>query len=109
MESTKELKAYNFECYFKEPISKQNGWEIKFPTIFAYTKEEAKNILKNEVPLFDCIILFNYEVLADKAEIKHYEIFGRKFVFYKHIYNRNEKGIYKYEEINYLKNGSYYN
>ena len=54
-----ELKAYQFEIYTCNEITGETGWDIKFRTVLAYSKKEAKELLR-ETPFFDCIILFNY-------------------------------------------------
>lgn len=68
------MKAFNFEVYTKNQVTGEEGWDIKFPTIYAETKEEAKAFLKSDYPDFDCIILFNYGVDIEDGSIdmKHY-------------------------------------
>lgn len=68
------MKAFNFEIYTKHPQTGEEGWEIEQPTIFAETKEKAKQFLKESYPNFDCIILFNYgiEITDGSVEAKHY-------------------------------------
>jgi len=69
-------KAFNFEIYTCNPATGEGGWDIKNPYIFAEDKKAAKEILKNDYPDFDCIILFNHEIeltpefqaLVDKGE-----------------------------------------
>jgi len=50
-----ELKVFKPECYFKDPITGQEGWSIEFPKVLALTKKEAKDIIK-KMPNFDCFI-----------------------------------------------------
>jgi hypothetical protein len=64
-------KSYRFEIYTKDPITGHGGWEIKFIHVFAKTKEQAKEKLK-EYPLFDTIILYDGEQEMTDAEIKKY-------------------------------------
>lgn len=63
------MKAFNFEIYTCHPITGEGGYDIKFPTVYANTKEEAKLFLKNEYPNFDCIILFNYGIDINESDI----------------------------------------
>jgi len=65
-------KSFNFEAYFCNPVTLEGGWDIKMISVFAETKIQAKEILK-KVPYFDCIILFNYEVPMNDADVKVYE------------------------------------
>lgn len=53
------IKEYNFEIYTKHPETGKTGWDIKFASVFAASKDEAKVLLK-DYPHFDCIILFNF-------------------------------------------------
>lgn len=62
------MKAYNYEIYTVNEQTGETGWDIKFRTIFAETREEAKQILKNS-PFFDCVILFNWCVELDMANL----------------------------------------
>lgn len=59
-------KKFGFEVYTLNPETKDTGWDIKFVDVIAETKAEAKEILKTW-DLFDCIILFNYEVHQTSA------------------------------------------
>lgn len=52
-------KMFVFEVYMKNPITKEEGWNIDFPIVFAEDYNEAKEILKT-IPDFDCIILFDH-------------------------------------------------
>lgn len=56
------MKAINFEIYTKHPQTGEIGWEIEIPTIFAESKKEAIQFLKESYPNFDCIILHNYTI-----------------------------------------------
>jgi hypothetical protein len=73
MENTTQQNQYfNFEIYtcndapVKEGIYKGakigeiSGWDIKMVSVKADTKQEARQELK-KYPLFDCIILFNFQ------------------------------------------------
>lgn len=53
------MKEYNFEIYTKHPVTNDSGWDIRFASCFADSKESAKEIIKS-YPLFDCIILYNF-------------------------------------------------
>lgn len=68
------MKAFNFEVYTCNPLTGEEGWDIKFPTVFAEDKKDARRILKEYYPHFDCVILFNYEIeIKDGSiEAKHY-------------------------------------
>lgn len=65
-------KAYNFEVYTCNPATGETGWDIKCPTIFATDKANAREILKNEYPHFDVIILFNYCTEMSESDITTY-------------------------------------
>ena len=72
MKNAEQNKYFNFEVYtFNDvevtegvykgaKIGEVSGWNIKMVSVKANTKDEAKKELKN-YPLFDCIILFNFE------------------------------------------------
>lgn len=62
------MKAYQFEIYTIDSVSGQTGWEIVNRTVFAESKAEAREQLK-QTPLFDCVILFNYCVEVDMANL----------------------------------------
>lgn len=68
------MKAFNFEVYTCNPTTGETGWDIKFPTVFADSMEQAKAFLRTSYPNFDCIILFNYgiEIKDGSKEAKHY-------------------------------------
>ena len=55
---------FNFEVYMKHPVTGEEGWEIKFVSVLAETKDAAKDILKT-VSDFDCVILFNRSYRPD--------------------------------------------
>lgn len=63
-----KAKIYNFEIYTCNPITKEEGWDIKFVTVVADSKMEAREKLK-DVPNFDVVILFDYsmEVTIDDS------------------------------------------
>jgi hypothetical protein len=49
-------KLFNAEIYTCDPITGTIGWDIEMVTIYATDRAEARQILKNEHPLFDCVI-----------------------------------------------------
>lgn len=51
---------FNFEIYIYNNDMTISGWEIKMISVKADTKTQAKELLK-KYPLFDCIILFNFQ------------------------------------------------
>ena len=53
------MLEFNFEIYTCNPETFETGWDIKFVSVFAEDKADAKEKLK-DFPLFDCIILFNF-------------------------------------------------
>lgn len=55
------INEFNFEVYTKHPKTGETGWDLKFVSVIADTKEEAKEYLK-QWPLFDCIITHDYTV-----------------------------------------------
>jgi hypothetical protein len=56
----KELKIYRPECYFKNPDTGEEGWDIFFPEVPATSKEEAAKIIKS-MPYFDCFIESSFD------------------------------------------------
>lgn len=64
------MKAFNFEIYTLNPITKETGWEIEFPTVYANSYQHAIEILKNDYPDFDCVILFNWVTELDGSQLK---------------------------------------
>ena len=81
------MLEFNFEIYTKNPVTLESGWNIKFASVFADSKEEAKDKIK-EFPLFDCIILFNFGGCALDAEEQELFNKGVKF-FVRHSYMNN--------------------
>jgi hypothetical protein len=65
------MKTYNFEIYTKCPLTGQTGWEIKCISVFADSKADAKSKL-TDYPLFDVIILFNYERDMNETDVQYY-------------------------------------
>lgn len=61
------MKQYKFECYFKNPLTGESGWDIKFICIFAIDKVVAK-ILLRKMENFDCIILYEGEEYFNLAD-----------------------------------------
>ncbi len=91
----KELpKSYNFEVYLTDPITFENGAEIAFVDVFARSKKEAIEILKNDVPDFDEIILFNNVTPLDDIQASVYAR-GRNYSF------TSIGGIKTYEDDDY--------
>jgi hypothetical protein len=58
-EPAQTINEYNFEVYTINPETKETGWDIKFVSVIAENKVQAKAILR-DWPLFDCIILSNF-------------------------------------------------
>ena len=56
------MLAINFEVYTCNPKTNEEGWDIKFPTVYANNIKEARAILKTDYPHFDCVILHNYSI-----------------------------------------------
>ena len=56
------MLAINFEVYTCNPATGETGWDIKFPTVYAGTVNDGKEILKKHYPNFDCVILHNYSI-----------------------------------------------
>jgi hypothetical protein len=52
---------FNFEVYTKNPKTGQCGWDIKFVSVIADTKEEAKQYL-NQWNIYDKVISFNFGI-----------------------------------------------
>ena len=76
------MKLFNFEIYLNEPITHEGGWEIAFINVYAETLKEAREKLKN-VPDFDVVILFNYELEFkqwDELDIEAYAK-GQNYLF----------------------------
>lgn len=65
------MQEVNFEVYTKNPKTGELGWDIKFVSVVAKDKGEAKQMLA-KWPLFDCIILFNY---ARPIEASNHDLF----------------------------------
>lgn len=81
------VKEYNFEVYTVNPTTGETGWDIKFRSVFAHSKEEARELLK-QTPLFDCVILFNFGVKLDGYEFDLYNEGVKSFD--RHSYMNNE-------------------
>jgi hypothetical protein len=64
--------SWNFEVYTRDPITGATGWDIKFPNIFAETMKEARQILMDEYPDFDVVILFNHNIPMSHADMVAY-------------------------------------
>lgn len=75
------VKAFNFEVYTCNPATGEEGWDIKFPTIFARSVKEARKLLKSDYPNFDCVILWNYgiEIKDGSVEAKNYATGAKYF------------------------------
>lgn len=58
---TAQIKAHNFEIYTVNESTGEQGWDIKFRTVFATDRKEAREILKTSA-YFDCVILHNYSI-----------------------------------------------
>ena len=56
--------TYRVECYFKNPKTGQEGWDIKFPQVEASSKVEAAKMIK-ALPNFDCFIDFRWDKFND--------------------------------------------
>jgi hypothetical protein len=46
------------EIYTKHPTTGEEGWDIEFVDVYAKDTKEVVNILQEQHPLFDCVILF---------------------------------------------------
>jgi len=65
-------KVFNFEIYVCNQMTGETGWDIKQRSVFAESKEEAKELIA-KTPFFDCIILYNYGfVEMSERDIKVY-------------------------------------
>lgn len=84
METTHtQPQSYNFEIYTVHPVTKEEGWDIKFVSVFASSMSEAKKVLQTDVPLFDVIILYNYTVPMSEEEREIY-VNGGSYSFTNH-------------------------
>jgi len=74
MRSTTNIFVHNFEIYTLHPVDGTGGWEIQFPSIYAESREAARKFLKEEYPLFDCVISHNYSIPIEdsKKDLKEY-------------------------------------
>lgn len=86
--SANNIKEYNFEVYTKHPTTGETGWDIKFASTFAESKEQAKQQLKDSYPNFDCFILFNFGGVDLDAQTTELYNKGVKF-FDRHSYMNN--------------------
>lgn len=70
------LEAFNFEIYTKNPETGEGGWDIKDVVVFGVTKSDAIEIMRRDVPNYDCVITstasWNGVPLNDN-ERRHYE------------------------------------
>lgn len=82
-------KLYNFEVYTKNPKTKEGGWDIFFISVVAKNKDEAKKTLM-KWELFDCVILFNFEVENDTS-------YKEGDIFYQY-YDQTEQGLVSNDE-----------
>lgn len=75
------MKAFNFEVYTCNPTTGEEGWDIKFPTVFADSLPMAREVLKESYPNFDCEILFNHgdKIQDGSIEAKHYATGAKYF------------------------------
>jgi len=55
-----EKQIYSPECYFKNPQTGEEGWDIKFPEVKATSKTEAAKMIK-ALPNFDCFIDWEWD------------------------------------------------
>lgn len=62
--SGQKKKHFSPECYFMCPETGQPGWTIDFPSVKAYSKEEAAEMIK-AIPNFDCFIEDGWEKFND--------------------------------------------
>lgn len=84
-----EVFEFNFEVYTKNPFTGEMGWDIKFVSVFANSKDDAKEYLK-KWNLFDCIILHNFTTpsestfkvgsIVDSVGYSHYKLTDLLFV-----------------------------
>jgi len=63
------MKAYRFEIYTLHPLTKDEGWDIRFRYVLAESRKEAEKQIKN-TPFFDCIVSFNFSVELDELDSK---------------------------------------
>jgi len=56
--------TYKVECYFKNPETGQEGWDIKFPEVEASSKVEAAKMIQ-ALPNFDCFIDWEWDKFND--------------------------------------------
>lgn len=86
----KKLQEFNYEVYTLNPDTGETGWDIKFVSVIAPDSKTAKSYLK-QWPLFDCIILHNYETPFSEEQ---YVEFKEGRIFDSGSY-RNEENVYK--------------
>lgn len=77
-------KKFGFEVYTVHPVTKDGGWDIKFVEVIANDKKEAREILKTW-ELFDCVILFNYEVKQEATPFYKHGVILEVDHNYKHL------------------------
>jgi hypothetical protein len=53
-------KEFSPECYFKNPETGEEGWEIFFPVVISTSKKEAADIIL-KMPYFDCFICEDFQ------------------------------------------------
>lgn len=80
-----KVQEYNYEIYTCHPTTGEGGWDIKFASVFASSSKEARENLKKYVPLFDCVILHNFNVDLDDDASRVYAN-GGNFFFRDHHY-----------------------
>jgi hypothetical protein len=56
---TEQNTLFNsIEIYTKNPQTGEGGWDIEFVDVYANDRKQAKQILKEQHNLFDCVISF---------------------------------------------------
>ena len=60
------MKAFNYEIYTNNPATGENGWDIKFRTVFAETRTEIIKALVYLLGSFIlCVLLFAGEAIVN--------------------------------------------
>jgi hypothetical protein len=58
------LTAFNIECYFCNPETGEEGWDIKFITMSGKNRKDIANKIK-KLPHFDCFIDIEFDEYND--------------------------------------------